>query len=72
MRRYYYDRTTSAEKNPLALFIYSSKYFLPQSIDDEDTDDIKRNKKTGNVALFVFYFLLIDAVIYGVLVQTRI
>ena len=68
VRRYYHDRA-SEEKSGLSILVYSSKYFLPQQIEQDDSADTRRLKKTGNVALFVFYFLFMDIVIYGVLSQ---
>jgi hypothetical protein len=69
VRRYYYDRATGARPGLFSLLVVPSICFLPQRIEQSDTSEIKKFKKAGNVALFVFYFLVIDVVIYSFLSQ---
>ena len=71
IRRYYYDRA-SGQSTALSILVYSTKYYLSQQIERDDSFDTKKLKKTGNVALFIFYFLFLDAILYAVFVPTGI
>ena len=69
-RRYYFYR--ASEDTRWDMLFMSSKYFLPQTIHDEDDHNIKSKKKAGNVALVIFYFLFLDAIFYAFLVPSSI
>jgi hypothetical protein len=71
IRRYYYDRALGEKTGLFSLFVIPSICFLPQKIKPEDNEQSKKLKKAGNVALFVFYFLLIDVIIYSFIISTK-
>lgn len=68
VRRYFYDRATGSTST-FGFLVYYSKYFLPQQVADDDNERTKRLKRNGNVSLFIFYFLLLDVILYSILRQ---